>query len=442
MKYGLIGEKLGHSFSPRIHTALGSAPYELRELAPEDLGAFLEKHEFAGINVTIPYKQDVIPYLDEIDPAAKRIGAVNTIAADEDGRLCGYNTDYTGMKYALTRTGIDPYGKKAMILGTGGTSKTAQCVLRDMGASEIVLVSRSVSNGTVPDDTQYDRLTYESLTQLINGPGDGSPAHAENEPENRPLAQILINTTPVGMYPNNGASPIDLTLFPELEGVMDVVYNPLKTALLMQAETLGIRHTGGLPMLVAQAKAAAEIFLGKKLPDTENERILDGLTEELENIVLIGMPGSGKTSIGTMLAEMLGREFSDLDECIEEKAGMPIPEIFEKYGEKYFRDLESDVVKEAGAVGGRVIACGGGAVLREENYAPLAQNGYIVQLKRDIAKLPTEGRPLSKSPEALAAMEKVRAPYYERFADAAIDNNGTIRETAEQVLTLFEKRKP
>ena len=381
MKYGLIGEKLGHSFSPRIHAALGSAPYELCELAPEEVESFLLAHDFKGINVTIPYKQTVIPYLAEIDPAAARIGAVNTILTDENGKLHGYNTDYTGMMYALKKAGIDPKGKKALIIGSGGTSRTVRVVLSDLGASEIAVVSRdpeaakAKGAANVPVEVQY--CDYEA-------------AYSEYH-----RAEIIINTTPVGMYPRNGKSPLDLSRFPDLEGVMDVVFNPLKTAFLLQARELGIPCTGGLPMLVAQAKAAAEYFLDKKIPDSTVDTIVRALRNEMTNIVLIGMPGSGKTTIGRLLAETLEREFVDIDDVIEEVAKMPIPEIFEKRGEAYFRDLETAVAAKEGMAFGRVMATGGGIVLREENYTSLAQNSYIVKLERDLAKLPLEGRPLT-----------------------------------------------
>ena len=416
MKYGLIGEKLSHNFSPMIHEALGSFPYELKELAPEELESFLLGHDFLGINVTIPYKQAVIPYLTKISPTASRIGAVNTIVAEEDGTLSGYNTDYFGIQYALQRAGISADGKKALILGSGGTSHTARAVLQDLGASEIVIVSRKKTEEAAMTDYAH---VYTD--------------HAD--------AQIVLNTTPVGMFPNNGKSPLDLTRFKDLSGVMDVIYNPLRSALIMQAEELGIPCTGGLGMLVAQAKGAAELFMGRKIPDGEIARITRGLRDMLTNIVLIGMPGSGKTNIGKMLADTLEREFVDLDNVIEDTASLTIPEMFEKCGEDYFRDLETAVARKEGASFGRVSATGGGIVLRDDNYAPLAQNGYIVCLERDLSKLPLDGRPLSKSAEALVAMQKRRAPYYEHFADASIDNNGTRQDTIDHILTMFEKRR-
>ena len=441
MKYGLIGEKLGHSFSPQIHGALGSAPYELKELAPEELESFLLGHDFRGINVTIPYKQAVIPYLSKIDPNAHRIGAVNTIVTEEDGTLTGYNTDYYGMQYALKRAGIRPEGKKALILGSGGTSRTARAVLHDLGASQIVIVSRRKANAL----SLSENAPAETLPNGTASLADGEEIPVtftdyENVYADHADAQIVLNTTPVGMYPNNGKSPLDLARFKDLEGVMDVIYNPLRTALLMQAEELGVPCTNGLTMLVAQAKAAAEYFLGKKIPDGEIDSISRGLRDMLTNIILIGMPGSGKSTIGKMLAQTLEREFVDLDSVIEETADLTIPEMFAKCGEDYFRDLETAVARKEGAAFGRIIATGGGIVLRDDNYAPLAQNGYIVCLERDLSKLPLDGRPLSKSPEALAAMQKRRAPYYEHFADASIDNNGIREDTIDHILAMFGRR--
>ncbi|MBE5997468.1 MAG: shikimate kinase [Lachnospiraceae bacterium] len=462
MKYGLIGEKLSHSFSPQIHGALGSTPYELKELAPEELESFLLTHDFKGVNVTIPYKQAVIPYLSKIDPAAARIGAVNTIVVGPDGTLSGYNTDYFGIEYALQHAGIRVAGKKALILGSGGTSHTARTVLYDLGASEIVIVSRRKANavalqendaaGSAKPSSDVKNDIAAAPAQSVPGTqGTSSVGNAseipvvmtdyENVISDHSDAQIILNTTPVGMFPNNGKSPLDLSRFKDLEGVVDVIYNPLRSALLMQAEELGIPCTNGLTMLVAQAKAAAEYFLGKKIPDSEIANISRGLRDMLTNIVLIGMPGSGKSSVGKMLAEMLEREFVDLDNVIEDTADLTIPEMFEKCGEDYFRDLETAVARKEGAAFSKVIATGGGIVLRDDNYAPLAQNGYIVCLERDLSKLPLDGRPLSKSPEALVAMQKRRAPYYEHFADASIDNNGTRQETLDHILAMFGRRR-
>ena len=444
MKYGLIGEKLAHSFSPLIHEALGSYPYELKELKPEELESFLLTHDFEGINVTIPYKQAVIPYLAKISSTAARIGAVNTIIAEDDGTLSGYNTDYYGIQYSLQRAGIAVSGKKALILGSGGTSLTARTVLHDLGASEIVIVSRKKADALLVRDSAPSAYT-------AGKPGDAASASAAQIPvvmtdyehvyTDHADAQIVLNTTPVGMFPNNGKSPLDLTRFKDLTGIMDVIYNPLRSALLLQAEELGIPCTNGLLMLVAQAKAAAELFLGKKIPDGEIVSISRGLRDMLTNIILIGMPGSGKTSIGKKLAQTLEREFVDLDAVIEDTADLTIPEMFEKCGEDYFRDLETAVARKEGAAFSRVIATGGGIVLRDDNYAPLAQNGYIVCLERDLSKLPLDGRPLSKSAEALVAMQKRRAPYYEHFADASIDNNGIHEDTIDHILTLFGKRR-
>ena len=458
MKYGLIGNPIEQSFSPLIHGALGSTPYDLHPLAPEELESFLLGHDFKGINVTIPYKQAVIPYLSELDPAAARIGAVNTIIARPDGTLVGYNTDYDGMKYALKHAGIKPAGKKALILGSGGTSRTARTLLHDLGASEIVIVSRRKANALAIPETDASPSAPAKTSTEVTGRSvtpEISKSTSSDAFEEIPVtmtdyehvridhadAQIIINTTPVGMTPGNGRTPLDLTSFKDLCGVADVIYNPLRTAFIMQAEELGIPCTGGLLMLVAQAKAAAEYFLERKIPDSEIDLIYRDLRDMLTNIVLIGMPGSGKTSIGKMLAETLERDFIDLDDVIEDVAALTIPEIFAKAGEDYFRDLETAVARKEGAVFGRVIATGGGIVLREDNYAPLAQNGYIVHLDRDLSRLPLDGRPLSKSADALIAMAKRRAPYYERFADASIDNNGIKEDTVDHILNLFGKRR-
>ena len=419
MRFGLIGETLGHSFSPQIHAELGSVPYELRPLPPGKLKAFLRERAFEGINVTIPYKQAVIPYLDRIDPSASAVGAVNTVVREADGTLSGYNTDLDGMLYALLRAGIEPAGKKAVILGSGGTAHTALAVLRKLRAAEIVIVSRdpSAAGRAFPEAAVSG---YDALYTL----------HAD--------AEILINTTPVGMYPGCGVRPAVIGRLPRLSGVMDVIYNPLRTALIADAEAAGIPSTNGLPMLVAQARAAAEHFLGRAIPDGENERILAGLWRSLRNIVLIGMPGSGKSTIGQLLAEQLGRPFLDLDRCIEEDAGMSIPELFAQYGEKHFRDLETEAAKKYGARTGCVIATGGGIVLRKENYLPLHQNGTLFRLLRDPAKLPLDGRPLSGSSEAVLAMARQREPFYRLFADAAIDNSGLPEETAAAILAAAD----
>lgn len=400
MEYGLLGEKLGHSFSPQIHNALAGYDYQLYPTAPEAVEELFRQREFKGLNVTIPYKQTVIPLCDEVDPLAAEIGAVNTVV-NRNGHLTGYNTDIDGLLYMARRAGVDMTGKKVVILGSGGTSRTARAAAKVMGASEVIVVSRGGENN------------YGNISR-----------HADT--------QVIINTTPVGMYPNCGKAAVSLEHFPNLTGVLDVVYNPLRTALLMEAEQRGIPCSCGLPMLAAQAKRACELFTGTTIPDGRTEEILTSLTAQLRNVVLIGMPGCGKSTVGQALAEKLNKTFIDLDAEIVVKAGKPIPEIFAEGGEDAFRKIESEVVREAGARTGYVISTGGGVVTRKENYAPLHQNGVIIHLTRDLSLLPTDGRPLSQS-TALEDMWKKRAPMYSTFADAVVDNNGTLESTIAQI---------
>lgn len=407
MEYGLLGEKLGHSFSPQIHRALAGYDYRLLPTPPEEVAELFRRRDFRGLNVTIPYKQTVIPLCDEVDPRAAAIGAVNTVV-NRNGRLTGYNTDIDGMICMARRAGVDLAGKKVVILGSGGTSHTAQAAARELGAAEIAVISR---HG--PDN-------YGNLSR-----------HAD--------AQVLINTTPVGMYPDCGLSPVSLDAFPRLEGVLDVVFNPLRTALLLQAMDRGLPCSCGLPMLVAQARRAAELFTGRAIPPSRADEILSGLTSELENIVLIGMPGCGKTTVGRALAERLGRAFVDLDEEIVRRAGRPIPDIFAREGEDAFRALETRAVREAGSRTGLVISTGGGVVTRKENRDPLRQNGVIVHLTRPLAALPTGGRPVSQSTD-LAVLWQRRAPLYAAFADLTADNSGPLERTLEQIEEALKNR--
>ena len=402
MRCGLLGKTLGHSYSPQIHAQLGDYSYELFEKQPEELENFLRHGEFDALNVTIPYKKAVLPYCAALSDAVKAIGSANTLVRQPDGTLFADNTDAFGFSCIADECGVDIAGKKALVFGSGGASVTAQYVLKTRGAREVLVISRSGEHN------------YENLEKNTD-------------------AEILVNTTPLGMYPNNGASPADLTRFPRCEAVLDVVYNPARTALLLQAEALGIPHAGGLLMLVAQAKRASELFTGSAIADTRIGEIYRTLAVQMQNIVLVGMPGCGKSSIGTLLAEKLDRPFLDADAEIEKAAGMPIPDFFKLYGEAAFRDLESRVLAELGKRSGAVIATGGGAVLREENYAALHQNGTIVWLTRDLARLPIDGRPVSQatSLDALFAARKTR---YERFADHIIDNNGAPDETVRAIL--------
>lgn len=399
---GLIGEKLGHSFSPAIHGKLADYEYKLYELSPEQVGPFLEKKEFDGLNVTIPYKKTVIPYCDELTEAAKSIGSVNTIVKRADGTLLGHNTDYDGFLWLLKNAGADVKGKKAVVLGTGGASVTVQAALRDLVASPIVVISRSGEDN------------YENISR-----------HSD--------AKILVNATPVGMYPKTGVSPVDLDTFTALEGVFDVVYNPARTQLLLEAEKRGIPCANGLGMLVAQAKAACERFTGRLIDDEKVYTIKAEMERNTRNIMLIGMPGSGKSTIGAALAESLGRKLVDVDQCIVELAGCSIPEIFAKDGEEGFRKIEHLALCEVSKESGLVIATGGGVVTRRENFDPMRQNSQIVWLLRDLALLPKDGRPLSQT-NSLTEMFKVREPMYRAAADCIADNNGSVEDTVKQIL--------
>ncbi len=412
MKYGLIGERLGHSFSRIIHERLGDYEYELCELKKEEVEGFIKRRDFLGINVTIPYKETVIPYLDYIDEAAREIGAVNTVV-NRGGRLYGYNTDFYGMKALIERLGIEVSGKKAVILGTGGTQKTARATLRALGAGEILITSRRAGEGVI---------TYEELYR----------EHTD--------AEIIVNTTPVGMYPKGGVSPANVSKFDRLVGVIDAVYNPLSTHLILGARERGIPAEGGLYMLVAQAIRAAEIFLDKKYQGTVLDEIYSEIYEKKENIILIGMPSSGKSSVGRRISELLGREFLDTDSLIKENVGMEIPEIFKTLGEEKFRDYESEAVREAAARGGIIIATGGGAILREENIRALRSNGRLYFIDRPLECLiPTADRPLSSDRAAIEKRYKERYPIYTAVCDEHIDGGGTQDEVAMRILKVFNK---
>ncbi len=400
MEFALLGEKLGHSFSPQIHRALAGCDYQLLPTPPEAVADLFRRRDFRGLNVTIPYKQTVMPLCDEIDPRAAAIGAVNTVV-NRGGRLTGYNTDIDGLIYLARRTGVDMAGKKVVILGSGGTGRTARAAAGELGAAEIVTVSRGGEDN------------YETLSR-----------HAD--------AQVLLNTTPVGMYPNCGVSPVSLDAFPHLEGVLDVVYNPLRTALLLEARERGLPCSCGLPMLVAQAWRAEELFTGSAIPAETVEAVLAGLTAQLQNVVLIGMPGCGKSTVGRALARRQGKAFLDLDRLIEERAGKSIPAIFAQEGEEAFRTLESWAVREAGARTGCVISTGGGVVTRAENCAPLRQNGVIIHLTRPLDRLPTAGRPVSQSTDLQTLWERRRG-LYAAFADRTVDNGGPLEETLDTI---------
>lgn len=400
MKCGLLGRKLGHSYSPQIHRHFGDYAYVLYEKEPQELEAFLRYGDFDGLNVTMPYKKSVIPYLDELTPIAAQLGAVNTIVR-RNGKCIGINTDYSGFRDMLRKSGLSPAGKKCLILGSGGASQVVKHVLQEENAN-VIVISRTGENN------------YENLSR-----------HAD--------AAILVNTTPLGMYPNNLITPVDLNLFPCLEGVLDLIYNPAQTKLLMDAEKRQVVTMNGLYMLVSQAKAAAQWFTDTTIPQEEVYRIHMILKKQMENIILVGMPGCGKSTIGKLLSEKTEKTFIDCDLEIEKIAKKSIPRIFAEDGERVFRDWETQVLTEFGKQSGFVIATGGGCVTERRNYPLLHQNGRIIWLQRDIAKLPTCGRPLSQK-QALTYMYENRVPQYTHFADHIIDNNGTIENTINAVL--------
>ena len=401
MKCGLLGQKLGHSYSPQIHGLLGDYSYALFEKQPEELEAFLAQEDFHGLNVTIPYKKAVIPYLDELSDVAARLGAVNTIVRREDGRLIGHNTDYFGFKTMVEASGLHPAGKKTLVLGSGGASNTAVAVMEEMG-SQVIVVSRSGENN-------YDNLDKHSD------------------------AAIIINATPVGMYPNVDDSPVPLEMFPALEGVLDLIFNPARTRLLQDAEARGLVAMNGLLMLVAQAKESAQWFTGTDIDKEKIAAIYQRLRQQMQNIVLVGMPGCGKSTVAKRLAQLTGREVVDADVQIVAASGMSIPEIFAQGGEETFRKIETQVLAELGKRSGIILATGGGCVTRAENYPLLHQNGTIFWLKRDVTKLPTDGRPISQSTD-LNQLYEARRPLYAAFADHVIENDGTLQDAAEKIL--------
>lgn len=425
-KYGLIGKTLVHSYSKEIHEALGRYQYQLFSLAEDEMPDFINARDFRGLNVTIPYKKDVIPLCNEVTDLARGIGAVNTLfwknasgagasesISQEDKILVGHNTDYEGFLYAASRAGIDFEGKGVLILGTGGTSLMARRAAADQNAAKIYIASRHPetdppSGSEIQDAGILSTVSYDQLPEIADS------------------IDVIVNTTPVGTFPNNMQQVIRLKDFPGCQAVIDVIYNPFKTALLLEAEKLGLKYTNGLPMLVAQATAAAGYFLGTPGAfQKENQRIIKSMKQRMGNIVLIGMPGTGKSLIGKFLAELTGKTLQDTDAKIEEEAKMTIPEIFEKEGEAGFRDRESAICKKLGKERNLIIATGGGAILRSENVDALRQNGTLVHITRSIDKLPTRGRPLSKNIETLKKMEAQRMPLYKAAADITFRNNYT-----------------
>ncbi len=406
MTCGLIGRRLGHSYSPQIHRALADYDYKLWELEPEELETFFRRQDFTGVNVTIPYKQAVIPLLDELSETARAIGAVNTVVR-RGGKLYGDNTDFAGMAALIHRIMLSLEGKKVLILGTGGTSKTAVAVARSLGAAEVYRLSRSGRDGA---------LTYEDAARL----------HAD--------ADVLINTTPGGMYPAVEGCPVALDAFPNLSGVVDAVYNPLRTNLVLQARSRGIPAEGGLYMLAAQASYASALFRGCETSQRDIDIAYQTVRREMENIVLIGMPSSGKSTVGCALAERLGKRFADSDALVTERIGMPIADYFAQRGEAAFREREQEAVADLAATGGQVIATGGGAILRPENVTALRRSGRLVFLDRSPEKLiATADRPLASDREALRRRYEERYDLYCAAADLHIDGDGTVEETAQRI---------
>lgn len=407
MEYGLIGAKLGHSYSVPIHAQLGDYDYRLREMTEAEFTDLMRRGDFKGLNVTIPYKKLAYELCDALSDTAKEVGSVNTVVRRADGSLYGHNTDIGGFIALAKRAGVDVAAKKVAILGSGGTSLTAQAACRRLGAREIVVVSRK-------------------------GPVDYAALYRDHAD-----AQVLVNTTPVGMYPNNGACPVDLDRLPALTGALDVIYNPDRTALVLDAEARGLPCLGGLTMLVAQAREASEWFTGRSIPESETARIHALLRGEALNAILVGMPGCGKTSVGRALAAQMDRPFVDCDIEIERRAGKPIPRIFQEDGEAAFRALETDVIADVCREKGQVVATGGGAVLRGDNVRAMRQNGVVLMIERDLDTLGMDGRPLSTSREALAKMWQVRAPLYRAAADAAIDNNAALEGAVMRAKEAF-----
>ena len=410
MRYGLLGEVLGHSFSKSIHNTLGDYSYDLIEVKKDELDAFIGAKDFAGLNVTIPYKESVIPYLDHIDEAAKNIGAVNTIV-NRDGKLYGYNTDFYGMSRLISHAKISLAGMKVIILGTGGTSKTAKAVAKSLGAREILRVSRSCGE---------DVITYDELYQ----------SHTD--------ADVLINTTPVGMHPNSDKAPVEIDRFPCLVGVIDAIYNPLRTPLIVEAKKRKIKAEGGLYMLVAQAVRASEIFLNTRYDECVVDKIWRRMIREKENIVLIGMPASGKSTVGKILEKKLGKRLVDTDKVIEMRAHKSITRIFEDEGEGYFRDLEAAVIKELSCETGMIIATGGGSVLRSESVDNLKKNGRLYFVDRPLSKLiPTASRPLANNTDAIEKRYNERYGIYSSVCDLRIDSNTSAPMTADKIIADF-----
>ena len=408
MSFGLVGARLGHSCSPRIHALLGNPDYRLIELDEPAMRDFFAARDFDGVNVTIPYKRAVLPLLDCIDRRAARIGAVNTVVRGADGRLTGYNTDFDGFSALCAYADVPLRGRRVLILGSGGTAQTVRAVAEEAGAADIRTVSRS------------GELNYETMYELRE-------------------TEVLVNTTPVGMFPDNDGCPADPSRFPALRGVLDVVFNPQTTELVRRARAAGLPASGGLPMLVMQAVRAHELFFGRPVEPQTAARVLETILGERRSYVFIGMPGCGKTTVGKLLAALCGRRFCDLDAEIARRSGLSAAEWIQTRGEAAFRAYESEVCAALAAESGLVIACGGGTVTREENMRRLARNGVLVYLTRPLEALATEERPLSAG--GVAVLYEARRPLYEAYADVTVANDGDPAETARAVLARVQNRK-
>ena len=402
----VIGEHLPHTFSPQIHSYLADYSYKVKELNPDELEAFVNGKEFDFLNVTIPYKKDIIPFLSSLSDEAKKLGAVNTVKKNKDGSLTGYNTDYYGFSYTLKKSGINVSGRKVLVLGSGGASLPVKAVLADQRAKQIITISRSGENN------------YENL-------------HLHSD------ADVIVNTTPVGMYPHNGKSPVDLSAFPKCTGVIDIIYNPRKTALLLQAEQNGIANIGGLDMLVAQAKRAAEIFTDQEISENEIDIITNKISFQMNNIILIGMPGCGKTTVGKLLSELTGKCFYDSDDEFTKSFGITPAEAIQTLGEDRFRNMEHQTILKLGNMNNIILATGGGVVTRKENYFPLHQNGIIFFIERELKNLPVSNRPLSQS-IGIDALYENRYPLYMDFCDYKIVSDENTTNTATKIYNIFK----